>query len=480
MFSDLSTQAGGPTAFSEAYNESGMAVIHARYAYGRGELSQTFDSVLPVSIEADYNLIGTCSNQFIYLNQNGQTKFGFSTWDYGSYNPGDPRGPRGMFILNESGDMVAFWDGEQYNSGRIKIEFNGTNVSVYHNAVLMTSFELPYFSVDGVSLHARHSCYDGRNDEYAYFDNVSLMGRLDTDPIAYYSFDNDTLDHSGYSNDGTNHGATFVDGVYSQALSFDGVNDYVSVPSLSTGPNFTISLWVKPNSENPGILNISVLFDKIHNFNLEYRENAIYQYSYQSDLFKSDTNLTVGEWNFVTLVRNTTHATFYLNGVNDGGGPTSPRSLSGSYYFGSRGGVKYQFNGSLDEIKIYNLALNESEIRAEYEKYVPPPTIKIYTDKSNYTYIDVMNVGLDVSNPGDTVNVGVYVWVDLPGGGKYWVLRKPSVPLNAGLVFSRPFWKTIPLLNPTPNGQYAWHAVIYDPVAKEIISESIAPWTFIG
>jgi hypothetical protein len=83
-------------------------------------------------------------------------------------------------------------------------------------------------------------------------------------------------------------------------------------------------------------------------------------------------------------------------------------------------------------------------------------------------------LGLDVSNPGDTANMGVYVWFDLPGGGKHWFLRKPSVPLVAGLAFSRPFWKTIPLLNPIPNCNYAWHAVIYDHANSEIISECIA------
>jgi hypothetical protein len=87
-----------------------------------------------------------------------------------------------------------------------------------------------------------------------------------------------------------------------------------------------------------------------------------------------------------------------------------------------------------------------------------------------------MNVGLNVSNPGDTANVGFYVWVDLPSGKKYWVTRMPSVNLKSGLSYSHSTWKKFTLKS-SPAGAYAWHAMIYDHANSEI-SWSISPWTF--
>lgn len=108
---------------------------------------------------------------------------------------------------------------------------------------------------------------------------------------------------------------------------------------------------------------------------------------------------------------------------------------------------------------------------------LPSPTIRIFTDKTNYSAGDRMNVGLNLTNPGSAGTVGIYIWVDLPGGGKYWSFQKSSVTLPAGLNWNKYPWLSFTLPN-IPSGNYAWHAVLLDPVSKKILSESIAPWKF--
>lgn len=108
-----------------------------------------------------------------------------------------------------------------------------------------------------------------------------------------------------------------------------------------------------------------------------------------------------------------------------------------------------------------------------------PPDIAVWTDKTEYTTGNAMYVGLNLSNPDGAINVGIYIWMDLPSGEKKWVVKKPNVLLPAEVEYSNPTWQAITLPS-IPPGDYAWHAVLYGPAKSEIISESISLWTFAG
>lgn len=107
------------------------------------------------------------------------------------------------------------------------------------------------------------------------------------------------------------------------------------------------------------------------------------------------------------------------------------------------------------------------------------PSIRVYTDKMNYSKNDTIKVGLNLTNPQDAINVGVGVWADLPSGGKYWVVQEPWVTLPRGFSYSNPTWKSYALPSLQP-GKYSWHAVVVDPFTYYVLSESISQWTFSG
>jgi len=104
------------------------------------------------------------------------------------------------------------------------------------------------------------------------------------------------------------------------------------------------------------------------------------------------------------------------------------------------------------------------------------PTILISTDKSSYKPGDRMIVSLNLTNPGAITTVKASVWVDMPGGGKHIVIDNPSLSLSAGFNSSTRVPVTLPKI---PSGDYAWHAMLRNSNG-EIISESVAPWTFTG
>ncbi|MCD4734474.1 MAG: hypothetical protein K8R53_00390, partial [Bacteroidales bacterium] len=192
--------------------------------------------------------------------------------------------------------------------------------------------------------------------------------------VAYYPFNNGSAnDESGNGNHGTVFGATPTADRFGNpisALDFDGVDDYVSVP-ISTSTIFTIAAWLNPDTDNP---EISQIFNKEGEFSFQYRSlsvtgNKLAQYTYQGDLLFSNTDLSVNDWNFVTIIHTPDTAMFYLNAMSDGGGATSPRSLSGEHYIGGRAGgaASLHLDGIIDDVRIYNRALTEAEILLLYE-----------------------------------------------------------------------------------------------------------------
>ena len=85
-------------------------------------------------------------------------------------------------------------------------------------------------------------------------DTLSLSKGL----VTYYKFDGNTKDSSGQGNDGEEHGdVTYVDGVKGKAINFDGIDDYIRIANKN--PNslkeFTISLYLLPTGNGGSIFN---------------------------------------------------------------------------------------------------------------------------------------------------------------------------------------------------------------------------------
>lgn len=81
---------------------------------------------------------------------------------------------------------------------------------------------------------------------------------------------------------------------------------------------------------------------------------------------------SVGAWNLFTTVMSTDCASLWINGVSIGGG-CGPMYLGGGGYFGSmrvgRQVLAYdgQFDGDIDDLRIYQGQLDDAAIRAQWE-----------------------------------------------------------------------------------------------------------------
>jgi len=104
-------------------------------------------------------------------------------------------------------------------------------------------------------------------------------------------------------------------------------------------------------------------------------------------------------------------------------------------------------------------------------------SIDIKTDKALYASGDTISVGIELTNPSAAVRVGIYAWLETPGGDTAWILTLPDVLLPDGFSYSNETLLTA-MLPPLPRGDYACHASILKVPENEIIGSSTSQWTF--
>ena len=178
--------------------------------------------------------------------------------------------------------------------------------------------------------------------------------------------------------------------VVSNGLSFDGMSNYVTIPKngeildFNGAGGFTISAWVKYNqqdvdSSNWGERQIFIngnggdwgFFFERHLNN--YRFAIVDESPSEYGLVVETTGVTFDKdvWYYITAVYNLSDILIYvdgqLNNVQATDGSVNLRnSQDSNAYIGTNWGYGQYFNGTMDEIKIWNTSLSAGDISAIY------------------------------------------------------------------------------------------------------------------
>jgi hypothetical protein len=207
--------------------------------------------------------------------------------------------------------------------------------------------------------------------------------------VMWLTFDegsgNITYDYSGNKNNGTLYNGTsicvgtdacplWVDGKIGKALSFDGVDDWIKVlnSDLLNPSLITVSLWVYPRSFGSSIL----LSKNYSSYQLSMDSSGYVQFYINETYVNSSFPLSISTWQNVVGRFNGSNIDIFINATNAGSKSYSFSIPSNSLDLSiAAWQLTSFFNGSIDDVRIYNRALTDEEILSHYQQ---PLSVKVF------------------------------------------------------------------------------------------------------
>ena len=200
------------------------------------------------------------------------------------------------------------------------------------------------------------------------------------------------------------HAAARVLGKYGKALSFDGTNSsYVEIPAtdILDLQAFTISVWVKSDDYNRSMF----LFEKSSNNTVNSQYNFFFENDNSFSYRLIDDGSTINAinvnsaaefipdvWQHIVVTYDSTVQSLYVEGelvASDTPAVTLATGATGKSYIGATApGDSYYYTGLVDDLKIYNFAVTESQVAevgkrtgvvTSAEKKSPPYTLTYTT-----------------------------------------------------------------------------------------------------
>lgn len=194
--------------------------------------------------------------------------------------------------------------------------------------------------------------------------------------------DSSNLSHNGTLVNGFTFSGNRSTGKYNHSLSFDGIDDHVNLGTITELPaaakERTISFWFKTNafsnasdqcalSISSGAPGRSIVF---------YPRDQAMRVGFDSVSYTTPTGvLATNQWHHIVLVipsgaAHTSDAKVYLNGeqpsLTTSGTNQALNTPSQDIYVGSKNNSTMYFNGSIDDLRFFDRALSDIEVRALY------------------------------------------------------------------------------------------------------------------
>ncbi|MHC4594841.1 MAG: LamG-like jellyroll fold domain-containing protein [Planctomycetota bacterium] len=204
--------------------------------------------------------------------------------------------------------------------------------------------------------------------------------------VAHYKFDGNASDSSGNSNHGSEKGSpTYVAGKFDQAISLNGFDDYVAIQNMQyTGTHYaqvSVCAWIRTSS-SPGEKMIAS-FDRNEYWRLTIGGGdaggpGLVGWHVMTSMgqvdYGSSGRVDDGQWHHVAGVFDNGTLTIYIDGSAEAPAFGGPAFGTGNtrYGFLGIGSEATEFNGrpnrtgyfdgELDDVRIYDLALSQTEI----------------------------------------------------------------------------------------------------------------------
>ncbi|MCK4428979.1 MAG: LamG domain-containing protein, partial [Candidatus Aenigmarchaeota archaeon] len=210
---------------------------------------------------------------------------------------------------------------------------------------------------------------------------------MDNYLVGYWILDESSgtnaYDSSGTGNNGTLNGMNTglnngtsgwtTSGKKQNAAMFDGADDYINCgndSSLNITEAITIEAWVKPVDLVTSGLRI-VHKNLAYSLFISDLNNSLRFWNYNDNSYgQSTASYTENEWQHVVVIKSGTTVNFYRNGIdvtNDGSISATLGTSAVDLMIGLDEDLSsYPFNGTIDEVRIYNTSLTPEQIKQRY------------------------------------------------------------------------------------------------------------------
>jgi prepilin-type N-terminal cleavage/methylation domain-containing protein len=256
--------------------------------------------------------------------------------------------------------------------------------------------------------------------------------------VVWWKFDETSgltaADSSGSGNNGTLTnmvGNEWTTGQINGALAFNGNKEFVTVANLSNqlGTNYTVSWWAEPNQL--AVAENIVLGTDSTNHDFDYYQNGANLCIRAHNSSNNDITVSnvffVGQWVNICVVGDSNGTRVYIDGNSIPAGTTSVTKSTTSGYSLNVGAYPTgtnSFNGTIDDVRVYNRALSTTEITAlaNILNYMfPPSPAKAGTDTTSVI------IPTPATNAGDLLIAAVATDSDTSGSmaapaGQGWTL----------------------------------------------------------
>jgi len=306
------------------------------------------------------------------------------------------------FEISSGGNLITSYYGYDFDTGYtpsigewvyVSWVFNGTYQWIYADGSLVDEDAVTGINTIqsgnvmrfGQGTYGFDNYFNGTIDEVRIYNYTLSQSEIQSDmdspypikrPVFSYSFETN-------SNSRTYDTHIFTKGNYSSSVSFDGADDYISISEssdLNISNEITVGAWVKTNKDGHDVIYDDgastgtgvTLYYHSGNYFAFLVENITGNY-----VLSIYNNPTSDTWYYVVGVYNGTHTILYINGneVDSDRQYGDIRQYSYGSAIGSETDGANYFNGTIDEVRVYNHSLSSSEVLKLYQSYSQYNTI---------------------------------------------------------------------------------------------------------
>ncbi len=254
------------------------------------------------------------------------------------------------------------WNGSSWSNGVP----NNLKSARINSSISPGSFTAKDLILDGVTLNIGNG------------DTVDISGNISAQVSAGISGSLNGFALSGNSSNWVSGaGSTFNgSGTPANGLNFDGSDDYISVGNNNGVFDFsnglTVEAWINADALSNTASTVSKFANGEREFSLLLLSSGVMEYSISLDgsaeqFFSGSTNLSAGTWYHIALTYDGSTMRAFVNGTADGTNSIAGTVYSGAseLYIGARseGSISRYFDGSIDEVRIWNVARSQSELQ---------------------------------------------------------------------------------------------------------------------